>query len=425
LADTKFSGALLDTIARRRSVKAQNGTVTGAPSRSFRGMRDTGELPVQVLKTEQSNTAMLFGDRFFMKLFRRLESGINTDLEVTRFLNDETSFTATPQVVGSLHYESEVGGEPSTIGLALRYVANTGDAWTYTLDSIGRFFENVLSDAGAMARLAKSMPPDLLSAVIPQPALEFAHEIIGAYFADAELLGRRTAQMHRALASRDDIPAFAPEPMTPHYQRSVYQHIRSQAVQIFQLLRRRAKGNLAAEELLAREDDLQKRIRQILDGRMSGLRIRTHGDYHLGQVLHTGNDFVIIDFEGEPSRPLSERRIKRSALRDVAGMLRSFHYASVALLPDHSQHSVIRAEDADAAGNAARSWYRWVSDGFLRAYIAESADAAHLPRTREELQVLLDVHLLEKALYEIAYELNNRPDWVRIPIRGVLDLLGH
>jgi maltose alpha-D-glucosyltransferase/alpha-amylase len=308
--------------------------------------------------------------------------------------------------------------------LVLSNVPNTGDAWTYTLDSIGRFFENILSDSTAMARLAKSMPPDSLSSVVAQPSLDFARQIIGPYLADAELLGRRTAQLHRALASRDDIPAFAPEPMTPHYQRSIYQHIRSQAVQTFQLLRRRAKGNQAAEELLAREDDLQQDIRRILDGRMTGLRIRVHGDYHLGQVLHTGNDFVIIDFEGEPSRPLSERRIKRSALRDVAGMLRSFHYASSALLPGQSQHSAIRAEDADAAEGAARYWYRWVSDGFLRAYIAESADAAHLPRTREELQVLLDVHLLEKALYEIAYELNNRPDWLRIPLRGVLDLLG-
>jgi maltose alpha-D-glucosyltransferase/alpha-amylase len=424
LADTKFGAALLDTIARRRTLKTQNGAVTGASTRSFRGLRDTGELPVQILKTEQSNTAMLFGDRFFLKLFRRLENGINTDLEVTRFLNEETSFTATPQLAGSVHYESELGGEPATIALVLSYVPNTGDAWTYTLDSIGRFFEDILSDANAMARLAKSMPSDSLSAATPQPLAEFAREIIGAYLADAELLGRRTAQMHRALSSRDDIPAFAPEPMTPHYQRSIYQHIRSQAVQTLQLLRRRAKGNPVAEELLAREDDLQKHIRRILDGRMTGLRIRVHGDYHLGQVLHTGNDFVIIDFEGEPSRPLSERRIKRSALRDVAGMLRSFHYASSALLPGQSQHSAIRAEDADAAESAARYWYRWVSDGFLRAYIAESADSAHLPRRLEELQVLLDVRLLEKALYEIAYELNNRPDWLRIPLRGVLDLLG-
>jgi maltose alpha-D-glucosyltransferase/alpha-amylase len=204
----------------------------------------------------------------------------------------------------------------------------------------------------------------------------------------------------------------------------MYQHIRMQAVQALQLTRRRAKGVPEADELLAKEPEIQNRIRAILDGRITGLRIRTHGDYHLGQVLYTGNDFVIIDFEGEPSRPLSERRIKRSALRDVAGMLRSFQYAPYAVILGQSQSSVIRPEDVAALENGGRFWQRWVSAAFLRAYLAESAGAAHLPATREELRILLDAHLLEKALYEIAYELNNRPDWVRIPLRGVLELLG-
>jgi maltose alpha-D-glucosyltransferase/alpha-amylase len=230
--------------------------------------------------------------------------------------------------------------------------------------------------------------------------------------------------MHAALASRDDVPAFAPEPFTPHYQRSIYQLMRTQTVQTLQLLRRKAKGNADAEALLARESELQQRFRRVLEGRITGLRIRTHGDYHLGQLLRTGNDFVIIDFEGEPSRPLSERRIKRSALRDVAGMLRSFHYAPYAVVHGQSQGSVIRGEDIAALESGARFWHRAVSEAFLRAYLAESAGAAHLPRTREELRVLLDAYLLEKALYEIVYELNNRPEWLAIPLRGVLDLLG-
>ena len=230
--------------------------------------------------------------------------------------------------------------------------------------------------------------------------------------------------MHLALASRDDIPAFAPEPITPHYQRSIYQHIRSQAVQTFQLLRRRGKGNPAAEELLAREEELQQRIRRILDGRIAGHRIRIHGDYHLGQVLHTGNDFVIIDFEGRAGAAAQRASHQTSALRDVAGMLRSFHYApyavavrSVAALR-HPRRGCAGARERRAVlvpvGEQPRSC----------AHISTRARRDRICRRRpRRSQVLLDAHLLEKALYEIAYELNNRPDWVRIPIRGVLDLL--
>ncbi|MEA2416132.1 MAG: maltose alpha-D-glucosyltransferase / alpha-amylase [Thermoanaerobaculia bacterium] len=423
VTDAKFTAALLDTIARRRTLKGEQGAVAGTSSRP-RELRDAAGLTAQVLKAEQSNTAVLYGDQFFLKLFRRLEPGVNTDLEVTRFLNEETSFTGTPRLEGALQYEIDSTTEPTTLAMLQRYVANSGDAWTYTVDTFGRFFDSVLSDPSAAERLAKATPSESLLAIADKPLPDIAQQTVGLYLADAELLGRRTAQMHLALASRDDISAFAPEAITPHYQRSIYQHIRSQAVRTFQLVRRRGKGIPAAEELLAREDEVQQRIRRILDGRITGLRIRTHGDYHLGQVLHTGNDFVIIDFEGEPSRPLSERRIKRSALRDVAGMLRSFHYAPHAVLFGQSQHSVIRAEDAATVESGANFWYRWVSAAFLRAYLAESGNAAHLPQSREELQVLLDAHLLEKALYEIAYEMNNRPDWVRIPIRGVLELLG-
>ncbi len=423
VSDAKFAATLLEIVARRRTLKSDHGAVTGTTTRVFRELRGAAALAPQMLKTEQSNTAILYGDRLFMKLLRRLEPGMNTEIEVTRFLNDETSFAGTPRLAGALQYETNTSAEPSTLAILQGYVESSGDAWNYTVDAIGRFFDSILSDSVATERVAVTSSESLLAIAAKTPP-DIAQQTIGLYLADAEILGRRTAQMHLALASRDDIAAFAPEPITPHYQRSIYQHIRSQAVRTLQLLRRRGKGNPDAEELLAREAEIQQRIRRILDGRITGLRIRTHGDYHLGQVLHTCNDFVIIDFEGEPTRPLSERRIKRSALRDVAGMLRSFHYAPYAVLFGQSQHSVIRTEDMAAVESGAKFWYRWVSAAFLRAYLAESAGAAHLPRTAEELEVLLDAHLLEKAFYEIAYELNNRPDWLRIPLRGVLELLG-
>jgi maltose alpha-D-glucosyltransferase/alpha-amylase len=422
VSDENFTQALLETIARRRHLKGEEGTIGGTASRAFRELRGTGALEAQVLRAEQSNTAIVYGQRLFLKLFRRLEGGENVDLEMSRFLNEETEFRNTPRLAGAIEYRSD-SSEPMTLALAQNFVANGGDAWTFTLDAIGRYFELITSDTSAAERVTKAMPQESAFALASRPLPDHVHEMIGTYLADAELLGRRTAEMHLALASRDDVPGFAPEPFTPHYQRSIYQSLRSQIVQTLLLLRRRFKEHPDAQELLKHEAELQLRIRGILNVKIGGQRIRTHGDYHLGQVLHTGNDFAIIDFEGEPLRPLSERRIKRSAMRDVAGMLRSFHYAPYAVFFGRAAGSVIRAEDTLLLETGATFWRQWVSAAFLRAYLERSAGARHLPATHEETHVLLDAHLFEKALYEIGYELNNRPDWVRIPLRGVLDLL--
>jgi maltose alpha-D-glucosyltransferase/alpha-amylase len=430
VVDAAFGESLLDFIGKRRKSDGAGGTLTGVPARAFKELRGSEKLEAHVLKAEQSNTAIVYGDRLFLKLFRRLEPGENTDLEVTRFLNEETSFRNTPTLAGSLEYRLTGSDSiPTTLAILQGYTENSGDAWTFTLDSIGRYFEKVLSDDGARERVLKESRGDSVFELAQRPIPRPIEELIGSYVTEAELLGTRTAELHLALASRDDIAAFAPEPITPHYQRSIYQHIRTQAVQALQLLRRRGKtlpddARASADALLAREADVQAQIRKVLDGKIVAHRIRTHGDYHLGQVLRTGADFVIIDFEGEPSRPLSERRIKRSALRDVAGMLRSFHYAPYAVVFGQANTAVMRSEDAPLLEAGAQFWYRWVGAAFLRAYLAESAKGEHLPKTLAEVRVLLDAHLLEKALYEIAYELNNRPEWVRIPLRGVLDLLG-
>ncbi|HEY3054475.1 MAG TPA: maltose alpha-D-glucosyltransferase [Thermoanaerobaculia bacterium] len=421
--DPAFAGALLDAIAKKRQLKGEEGTIVGVPTRAYRELRGNGSLDAQIIRAEQSNTAIVYDQRLFLKLFRRLEPGVNTDLEIMRFLNEETSFTATPRLAGALEYRVDNGAEPTTLAILQGYTENSGDAWSYTLDSIGRYFERILSDPLPTEKLTKATPVESPLRMSQRATSDLARELIGAYLDDAETLGVRTAQMHLALASRDDIPAFAPEPITAHYQRSLYQFVRSEAVQTVQLARRKAKDNPYVAEFLSKEQAVFERIRSIIAGKIAGLRIRTHGDFHLGQVLHTANDFVIIDFEGEPTRPLSERRIKRSALRDVAGMLRSFHYAPYAVVFGQVEGPVIRPEDAPALEAGARFWHRWVSAAFLRAYLEESAKGAHLPKSAQEIEVLLDAHLLEKALYEVVYELNNRPEWVRIPLRGVLDLL--
>jgi maltose alpha-D-glucosyltransferase/alpha-amylase len=417
-----FANALLDTIARKRQLRAKRGVMAGAPARALKELRGTEKLETHVLGVEQSNTAIIYGQSLFLKLFRRMESGINTDAEVTRFLNEETSFKHTPRLAGTIEYREENKGAV-TAAILQGYLPNSGDAWAYTLDSIGRYYDTLLSDPDAAERIAKAVPGGSIMALAHKPLPDLARDTIGSYIADAELLGLRTAQLHLALASRDDIPAFAPEPFTPHYQRSIYQSMRTQIVQTMQVIRKRAHENPELEPLLSKEESLHQQVRAVLHGKIEASRIRVHGDYHLGQVLYTGNDFSIIDFEGEPARPLSERRLKRSALRDVAGMLRSFHYAPYAVVYGTAPGSNVRTEDRSRLETGARLWHQWVGAAFLRAYLAESLSGKHLPTKPEAVETLLNAFLIEKALYEIVYELNNRPDWVRIPVRGILDLV--
>ncbi|HWM91097.1 MAG TPA: maltose alpha-D-glucosyltransferase [Thermoanaerobaculia bacterium] len=424
--DTGFARGLLDAVSRRRRFKGTSLELAGNPAAALREAIGEGSaLEPSILKGEQSNTSVRFGDRLVLKLFRRLEEGINPDLEIGRFLTERTTFRHAPPVAGWLEVRN--GREPLTLGILHAFIPNEGDAWTYTLDILGRYFERVMSLGG-----------DHISAAVPrEPLLELAareaptevRERIGIYLQSAELLGQRTAEMHIALASRPDEPDFAPEAFSLLYQRSLYQSMRTLTGRTFQVLRQRL-GDLPeaarpeAEEILAAQDRVLDRFGSLLSGKVSATRIRCHGDYHLGQVLYTGKDFVILDFEGEPARPLSERRMKRSPFRDVAGMMRSFQYAAYARLFEEAEAGVVQPVALPALESWALDWERWVSATFLRAYLDRAWGSSFVPASREELAMLMDVYLLEKAVYELAYELNNRPGWVRIPLQGIRQILG-
>jgi maltose alpha-D-glucosyltransferase/alpha-amylase len=267
------------------------------------------------------------------------------------------------------------------------------------------------------------MPRNLLQAS-SMDLPEVASKTIGAYLESARLLGRRTAELHIALASDPDDPAFAPERVSPQDQRSIYQSLNALAARSLELLRSQLSrlpddAKDEAKRVLELEPRITQALRAFLARRLTTTRIRVHGDYHLGQVLYTGHDFVIIDFEGEPTRTLYERRLKRLALRDVAGMLRSFDYASqAALRSEHLQPELLHRLEAWA-----RFWVDSVSAAFLRSYLTTAGNASFVPQTNEDLDLQLTTMLLEKALYELRYELNLRPDWVRIPLRGILEVV--
>jgi maltose alpha-D-glucosyltransferase/alpha-amylase len=317
--------------------------------------------------------------------------------------------------------------EPMTLGILQGFIPNQGDAWRYTLDALGRYFERALAHPEVQA---PTLPTESVLFLSEQEFPALAQETIGPYLASAELLGRRTAELHVALTQDPEDRNFAPESLTDFHRQSLYHGMVSLTDRTFQILRRRLKDipkavQGDARKVLDLEAEIRKRFRRIRDTKIRAMRIRCHGDYHLGQVLYTGKDFVIIDFEGEPARSLSERRLKRSALRDVAGMLRSFHYAAYAAFFDQAASGLAQSHPEALATleSWARFWYLWVSAMFLRAYCTTVGEAPLVPRDQDTFEALLDALLLEKVIYELGYELNNRPDWVKIPLQGILQLV--
>lgn len=377
-----------------------------------------------------------------MKLFRRLEAGISPDLEVGRFLT-ERGFPNIPPLAGALEYEIErprgVGmtqpAEPVTLAILQRFVPNQGDAWRYTLAALDGYLERVAAHAqpeqGAQSTLRPPAGRHLLDRASEQAPPE-VHEAIGPYLVSAQMLGRRSAELHAALSSDPTQPGFAPEPFTLEYQQSLYRSIRNLATQCVELIanklareRQGVPSTLIEARRLFESDGgeaLLAPVGFLLNAPVDAVRTRCHGDYHLGQVLYTGSDFVIIDFEGEPARPLGERRMKHSPLKDVAGMLRSFHYAAYAALFNHTPGGTPDERRRWLEGWVGL-WYDWVAASYLQEYLLVARDYTFLPADRHTLGLLLDSYLLEKAIYELVYELNNRPDWIQIPLQGILQLV--
>jgi maltose alpha-D-glucosyltransferase / alpha-amylase len=423
LYDPQFCQALLASVKRGRRLKGDNAEIHAQPSKSFRTLAGDAEATLEpsLMRGEQSNTSIVYGDRFILKFFRRTSEGLNPDVEIGRFITEKTAFANVPPLAGFLEMRKQQG-EPATIGILQGLIINQGDAWHYTLDSLGRYFEEVLTRHPASE--AALIPDRPLAEIAAQETPELVRELMGPYLASALLLGQRTGELHKALASDVKDPAFAPEPFTALYRRSLYQSFRTLADQSLSLLETRLPGlreeiRPEAAKILKLESVIVDRLRQILDKKMTGMRIRIHGDFHLGQVLYTGKDFVVIDFEGEPARPITERRLKRSPLRDVAGMLRSFNYAALSKLRNNS----VRPEDAAQLKPWARFWDFWVSASFVKGYSETTTNASFLPKSQDEFNLMLSIYVLEKAIYELAYELNNRPDWADVPVAGILQIV--
>jgi maltose alpha-D-glucosyltransferase / alpha-amylase len=379
---------------------------------------------VRLLDGQQSNTSVTFGDKHILKIYRKVEAGTNPDLEISRLLTERTAYTHSPKVAGWVDLRLP-GGEWATLGMLQEFIPNSRDAWDFTCEEISKFFERALA-----TEASNEIPPALnaTAGFLDEEIPEIAKILSGGFLATAELLGRRTAELHLALGRCLEDSRFSPEKYGSMHQRSTFQSMRNLALKGLRQLRQRMPAlpdevKKSALELLANEKQVLGILEEFNCMPITSTRMLHHGDLHLGQILYTGNDFMILDFEGEPMRPIAERRRKRSPLRDVAGMIRSFHYASWSALYLHTETGVVRSADRVRLEEWGHRWYRWVSGTYLRSYLRTAGDAHFVSQERREVNMLLRVFLLEKALYEISYELNNRPAWANIPLQGIRDLL--
>ncbi|QHN04281.1 maltose alpha-D-glucosyltransferase [Granulicella sp. WH15] len=395
------------------------GTIEARFSTAFASARGEHPLPSRTGSAEQSNTSILYGKQLILKLFRRLQPGENPDVEISRFLTETAHFPRIAPFLGEITLTPQAT-EKTTVAMLQGLVENEGDGWQWFLDRLGEYFTAI---SGLPA--PPNMPPaSFLSDSTPiREVLEHAGPSLEA----AALLGRRTAEMHLALATPTDDPAFAAEPITQEYLDADSLRIDSQITSAFDLLRTKLAAlqeHIADDDalLLSRRIDLLSRAHAIAAAALSGQRIRIHGDYHLGQILRAQDDFVLLDFEGEPARSLAERRQKQSPLKDVAGMLRSFSYAAHSGLDQYIRDNDLSPTNQKEITIWTKLWQNSIAAEFLRGYRAAiAADPALLPPP-QQAQTMLNAYLLEKALYELLYELNNRPTWLHIPLSGILAL---
>ena len=343
-----------------------------------------------------------------LKLYRRLQPGPHPEIEMSRFLVESAGFANTPPLLATLEIavDGATGREEHALGVLFGFVRNQGDGWTQALNYLARYLDDTLI-AGGESR-SDLADPDVFFLML------------------ARQLGIRTAEMHRALAEHaGDQPDFIPEPLTPEDIAEWRDDLAAAAAHMLSSLERgRARLPIAtrdiADRVLALRDVLFERIVRLIPDTVEAQKTRYHGDFHLGQVIVAQNDFFIIDFEGEPARSLASRRLKSSPLRDVAGMIRSFDYAAVAAV---RQLAEARPAAEPRMTQLAEAWRQRAVDGFRAAYRKTMRGCAAYPASKKQARQMTAFFVLEKAVYEVSYELANRPVWVDIPLKGILGIL--
>ncbi len=414
-----LQNALIELAAHHHTIHIKDSELIFHGKNDLKNKLEQEKVRPRVLSPLQVNTMIIYGTVCAIKIFRKLDYVINSDLEIIRFLNAHTHFRNTPSFEGSIEWKFPNGN--LVLGMLQEVVQSNSDGWTYMLDRMTDFNERVI----ALPDLPTTITDDkgtLTSPLLYEDMPAYLIELLDNTLANrTHTLGVRTGELHLALASGKNLPEFAPEEFSLHYQRSLYSNLQALVRRSFSLLAQKMDGlpddaKVAAKEVLELKQEMLQIFKTIYSKKIEVDKIRLHGDYNLEQTLYTGKDFYILDFEGNPERRFSERRIKRSAMRDVASMIRSFSYVAYRSLYADNQ---IREEDIAKLLPFAEQWYHYTSGFFMQAYMDTVKDASFIPKDKEGLNTLMRVFLLEKALNELIYELNHRPDWVIIPLKGI------
>ncbi|MEA2864944.1 MAG: maltose alpha-D-glucosyltransferase / alpha-amylase, partial [Bradyrhizobium sp.] len=402
-SDPIFVALLLRNLRQKLTLEENGLRLEFRPTSRFSDQPITPPEHVRAVEAEQSNSTALVDHDYVVKVYRKLESGINPEVEMGRFLTDDAGFANTPALLGSV--ELTEGNSTSAIAVVHAFVENQGDAWTVTSAYLDRFVDE-------QRVLAASEHPGESEEQVP-------------YLRYMAQTGRRVAEMHLALASNDELVDFAPEPAGPADVQRWIEDAASRADRVFEALRQRRDtlkeaDRALVDQLLGQRGNLRNRLTALLPPDIDGLNIRHHGDFHLGQILVVKDDIFIIDFEGEPRRPLAERRRKAPAARDVAGLIRSIDYSATAAL---ERALKVASDEHGKLAAALADWSDRAAAAFLAAYRETMTHARLWPADPRAADGMLNFFLLEKAFYEIEYELAHRPDWLRVPVTGALRIL--
>lgn len=431
MVDPDVTNSFLEAFARRRRFHGQEGTINAQRNREFRNLWGDSHpnLDPKILPSAEIDTTIQFGDRFILKWLRRVESGVHPGVELGEFLTERVQFPNAAPFAGYLDYQTR-GNASTVVALLHGYVPHTADGWRYTRNEVAAFFARAVESKLSKSEFINASPTAIynLDFALTEPS-EMTRELLGGALHFAENAGKRLAQLHLTLLNGGSDPAFAPEVFNDFYRQGLYHANISLTGRRLEFLRQHYTDmapNIrnAAAKILELEDSIIAKFKAVFEQRVASVRIRFHGRLHLGHLLVTaGDDVSFFDFEGEPSLHISERRIKRCPLRDVASMLLSFGYATQTTGRHLLEGEMRNRVDVSSVRIWGRFWYSHVSAAFLRGYWRTAGQALYMPPAQTDQQVLLDNYLLERALLDIRADIHAKADLAGVPFRVILHLL--